>query len=58
MLVNNAPNNRIASENLNLLYDLLLILTLHDIVFLKDFMHALIKLAQSHTMCLYVILLM
>jgi hypothetical protein len=52
MHVNNAPNNSIASENLNLLYDLILILTLHDIVFLIDFMHAPIKLAQS-TQCVY-----
>lgn len=45
MHLNNAPNNSIASENLNLLYDLILILRLHDIVFLIDFMHAPIKLA-------------
>ncbi len=58
MHIDDAPNNNIASENLDLLYDLVLILRLHDIVLLIDFMHALIKLAKSHTMCLYVIWLM
>jgi hypothetical protein len=56
--VNDAPNNSIASEKLNLLYDLVLILRLYDIMLLIDFMHALIKLAEFHTMCLYVILSM
>jgi hypothetical protein len=58
MHVNDAPNNNIASENLNLLYDLVLIFRLHDTMLLIGFMHALIKIAQSHTRCLYAILSM
>ncbi len=39
------PKNKIAIENLNLLCDLELIMGLHAIFPLLDFMHALIKLA-------------
>jgi hypothetical protein len=43
----NGPKNNIAIENLSLLCDLELIMGLHAIVPLLDFVHALIKLAQS-----------
>jgi hypothetical protein len=43
----NAPKNNIAIKNLSLLCDLELIMGLHAIVPLLDFVHVLIKLAQS-----------
>jgi len=44
----NAPKNNIAIKNLSLLCDLELIMGLHAIVPLLDFVHVLIKLAQSY----------
>jgi len=53
------PKNNIASENMNLFYDLELILGLHVIFFmLLDFVHALTKQVQSHDVFVYMLLLM
>ncbi len=44
----NASGSNTITKNMNLLFDLELILGLHAILLLLDFVHTFIKLAQSH----------